>query len=322
MSWRSLLVAAATIAVLAISVVALRHLLADTEWSAVMTAVRALPTAALAGAAVLTVLSYTILTGFDVVALRLVGRPVPYASVALAAFTSYIFSHNLGFAALTGGAARYRIYRRHGVPFVDVGQIMIVAGVTFWLGAVLLLGLSFVILPSLPPVAHRAVSPAFQTAAGLSLLALLAAYMIALVRFDGRAIRLWRWSLRLPTWRMAIVQFALGTGDLLVATGVLFVLLPAPDLGLYPAVLVSYLLAIVASLLVHAPGGLGVFEVVMIAALPQIDRPALVAALLAFRLIYYLIPLAIGGLLFVGHEIVALRRPCVGDRFRSIDDPS
>ncbi|WP_271299975.1 lysylphosphatidylglycerol synthase domain-containing protein [Sphingomonas sp. CV7422] len=320
MSWRSLLVAAATLAVLAISVVALRHLLADTQWSAVMTAVRALPTAALAGAAMLAVLSYGILTGFDVVALRLVGRPVPYASVALAAFTSYIFSHNLGFAALTGGAARYRIYRRHGVPLADVGQIMIVAGVTFWLGAVLLLGLSLVLLPSLPPVAHRAISPGFQTAAGLCLLALLAAYMVALGRLGGRAIRLWRWPLRLPTWRMAIVQFALGTGDLLVAASVVFVLLPQPAIMLYPAVLVGYLFAIVTSLLVHAPGGLGVFEVVMIAALPQVDRPGLVAALLAFRLIYYLIPLAIGGLLFVGHELVGLRRPCVDDGVRSFDD--
>lgn len=307
MSLRTVAVAVATIAVLAVSGVALHHLLAGIVWNDVKGAVRAIPSAALIAAALLTMLSYFILTGFDVLALRLVGRRLPYRTIALAAFTSYIFSHNLGFAALTGGAARYRIYGRRGVPLRDVGQIMIVAGVTFWLGAFLLLGLAFVILPDLPAVGDRAVPPSLQNAAGLTTLTLLAGYMVALALLNGRAVRLWRWRLSLPTWRMASAQFALGTLDLLVATAVLFVLLPAPDLTLYSAVLVGYLLAIISSLLVHAPGGLGVFEVVMIAALPQVDRTALVAALLTFRLVYYLIPLAIGFLLFVGHEALALR---------------
>lgn len=308
MSLRTISVALITIAVLAVAGVALHHLLVGMSWNDVVTAVHAIPKAALASAAILTALSYYILTGFDVLALRLVGRKVPYPVTALAAFTSYIFSHNLGFAALTGGAARYRIYNRHGVTLGEVGQIMIVAGVTFWLGAFLLLGLAFVILPDLPAIGDRAVPPAFQTAVGLATLALLAGYMIALGFLNGRSVRLWRWVVRLPTWRMAVAQFALGTLDLLTATAVLFVLLPAPDLALYPTVLVGYLLAIISSLLVHAPGGLGVFEVVMLAALPQIDRTGLVAALLTFRLVYYLIPLAIGVLLFAGHEVVALRR--------------
>ncbi len=221
----------------------------------------------------LTVLSYGILTGFDVVALRLVGRPVPYASVALAAFTSYIFSHNLGFAALTGGGG--------AIPYLPPP----------WRAACrcrpdhdrrrrdLLAGRRPAARPEPRPAAEPAARRAprhlagFQTAAGLCLLALLAAYMVALGRLGGRAIRLWRWPLRLPTWRMAIVQFALGTGDLLVAASVVFVLLPQPAIMLYPAVLVGYLFAIVTSLLVHAPGGLGVFEVVMNRR-SAADRPA------------------------------------------------
>lgn len=308
MSLRTISVVLVTIAVLAVAGVALHHLLVGMSWNDVVIAVHAIPKSALAGAAILTAVSYFILTGFDVLALRLVGRKVPYGVTALAAFTSYIFSHNLGFAALTGGASRYRIYRRHGVLLSDVGQVMIVAGVTFWLGAFLLLGLAFVILPDLPAIGDRAVPPAYQAAAGLATLALLAGYMIALGFLNGRSLRLWHWAVRLPTWRMAVAQFALGTLDLLTATAVLFVLLPKPDLALYPTVLVGYLLAIISSLLVHAPGGLGVFEVVMLAALPQIDRAVLVAALLTFRLVYYLIPLAIGILLFAGHEVVALRR--------------
>ncbi|MEG8039131.1 lysylphosphatidylglycerol synthase domain-containing protein [Sphingomonas sp. LR60] len=307
MSLRTILVVAATVGVLVVSGFALRHLLTGIVWADVVTAVHAIPKPALIGSAILACISYFILTGFDVLALRLVGRRIPYRVTALAAFTSYIFSHNLGFAALTGGAARYRIYGRHGVPLGDVGQIMIVAGVTFWLGAFLLLGLAFVVLPDLPAIGDRAVPPALQTWAGLATLALLAGYMVALAFLDGRSVRLWRWEVRLPTWRMAVAQFALGTLDLLAATAVLFVLLPTPDLALYPTVLVGYLLAIISSLLIHAPGGLGVFEVVMIAALPQVDRTGLVAALLTFRLIYYLIPLLIGAVLFVAHELLALR---------------
>jgi phosphatidylglycerol lysyltransferase len=305
---RTILIATTTVGVLAVAVVALHHLLAGIVWDDVVAAVHAIPRAALGMSAVLAGVSYFILTGFDVLALRLVGRTVPFTTTALAAFTSYIFSHNLGFAALTGGAARYRIYRRHGVTMSDVGQIMVVAGVTFWLGAFLLLALALVVLPDLPAIGDRAVPPRLQTAVGLATLGILAGYMIALALLDGRSVRLWRWQVRLPTWRMAVAQFALGTLDLLAATAVLFVLLPAPDLALYPSVLVGYLMAIISSLLVHAPGGLGVFEVVMIAALPQVDRTGLVAALLTFRLVYYLIPLALGVLLFAGHEVVAWRR--------------
>lgn len=308
MTLRTILIATTTVGVLAVAGVALHHLLAGIVWDDVVAAVHAIPRAALGMSAVLAGVSYFILTGFDVLALRLVGRTVPFTTTALAAFTSYIFSHNLGFAALTGGAARFRIYRRHGVTMSDVGQIMVVAGVTFWLGAFLLLALALVVLPDLPAIGDRAVPPRLQTAVGLATLGILAGYMIALAFLDGRSVRLWRWQVRLPTWRMAVAQFALGTLDLLAATAVLFVLLPAPDLALYPSVLVGYLMAIISSLLVHAPGGLGVFEVVMIAALPQVDRTGLVAALLTFRLVYYLIPLALGVLLFAGHEVVAWRR--------------
>lgn len=308
MPWRNILITVTTVAVLAIAGLALRHLLDGIAWEDVARAVHAIPTHALLASAALTTLSYVVLTGFDVLALRLVGRPVPYPITALAAFTSYIFSHNFGFAALTGGTARYRIYGRHGVSLGDVGQIMVVAGVTFWLGAFLLLALAFVILPHAPPIAGHVLPPALRSWAGLATLVLLGGYMIALAILKGRTIRLWRWEVRLPTWRMAGAQFALGTLDMLVATAALFVLLPSPDPALYPAVLVGYLVAIISSLLVHAPGGLGVFEAVMIAALPQVDRATLVAALLTFRLIYYLIPLGIGVLLFAGHEVVVLRR--------------
>lgn len=309
--FRTVVICSVSIAVLIIAGLALRHLLADISWSDVIAAVHAIPRLALAASTALTIISYLILTGFDVLALQLVGRSVPYPTTALAAFTSYIFSHNFGFAALTGGASRYRIYRRYGVPLTDVGQVMIIAGVTFWLGAFLLLGIAFLIQPHLLPIGGFAIPMPLRTTAGWVILMALAGYVAALIGFRGRAVRLWRWDMRMPTWRMALIQFALGTLDLLAATAVLFVLLPDLELALYPTVLAGYLVAIISSLLAHAPGGLGVFEVIMIAALPQVDRTGLIAALLTFRIIYYFIPLAVGILLFACHEVMTWGKPRV-----------
>lgn len=306
---RPLIVAALTVAVLAVAGLALREILAGTDWKEVWAALHAMPAPALAAALGLSAASYVVLTGYDVLSLRLIGRRVPYPIAAIASFTSYIFSHNLGFAVLTGGGARYRIYRRHGLSAAEVGQIMVTAGVTFWLGALLLLGATLLIVPTMPAIGGWIVSPAVQRLAAAVILTLLGGYILLLARRGGAPLRLFGWRLSLPGWRVALLQLALGVSDLLIASGALFVLLPASGVELYQSVLASYLIAIIASLVVHAPGGLGVFEAIMLVALPQVDQVALLAALLIFRLVYYLIPLAIGLLLFLSLEAAALRRP-------------
>ncbi len=306
---RTLIVATLTVAVLSVAAVALREILAGIGWDEVRAALHAMPAVALAAALALSTASYVVLTGYDVLSLRLIGRRVPYPIAAIASFTSYIFSHNLGFAVLTGGSARYRIYRRHGLSLAEVGQIMLTAGVTFWLGALLLLGIAMLIVPTVPAIGGWRMSPAVQGVAAMMILAVLAGYVLLLARRAGAPLRLFGWRLSLPGWRVALLQLALGVSDLLMASGALFVLLPATGVELYQSVLLSYLIAIIASLLVHAPGGLGVFEAIMLVALPQVDQAGLLAALLVFRVIYYLMPLAIGLLLFLSLEAAALRRP-------------
>jgi uncharacterized membrane protein YbhN (UPF0104 family) len=91
--------------------------------------------------------------------------------------------------------------------------------------------------------------------------------------------------------------------DLVLAALVLVVLLPGASLALLPGLLLGYLVAITTGLITHAPGGVGVFEAVMLASLPEIDRATLFAALLAYRMVYFLIPLAIGMVLFALHEV-------------------
>ncbi|WP_333572015.1 lysylphosphatidylglycerol synthase domain-containing protein [Sphingomonas sp.] len=304
---RHLAVALVMLLVLAVAAVALKRILAEISWADVRVAINGIAPWRIAAALGFTVASYVTLTGYDVVSLRLLRRKLRYRTAALASFTSYIFSHNLGFAVLTGGTARLRIYGRKGLVLSEVAQIMLLTGLTFWLGVLLLLGLGLAALPNAITLADWSLPDLYQRTLGALILAALAGLLLLLRTNAGRPIRLFRWSLVLPSWRMALVQYGLAAADLCLATAALFVLVPDLPLASFPFVVVGYLLAFLSGLLTHAPGGVGVFEAVMLLAIPQADRAGLFAALLVFRLIYYLIPLAIGVILFIAHEIDGAR---------------
>lgn len=291
------------VSVLAIG--ALRHILAGVRWADIRAGIGAIPPWRIVASVALTALSYAVLTGYDVLSLRIIGRRVPYRIAALASFTSYVFSHNLGFAVLTGGAARWRIYRRVGLTLGEVAQIMVMTGVTFWMGVLLLLGAGFVVLPGAAGVEGWQMAHSHQVGVGLLILIGLAVYLALLHRRAGRALTLLGRTVRLPTPATALAQFGLAAIDLTLATAALFVLVPGLAVAAFPWMLMGYLLAFLSGLLAHAPGGVGVFESVMLLALPQVDRASLFAALLLFRAIYYLAPLAIGAVLFVIHEATA-----------------
>lgn len=295
------------LAVLAIACSALRHILANISWQEISTDLKRIPPARIAASVALTVASYLVLTGYDVVSLRILGRRVAYRTTALASFTSYIFSHNLGFAVVTGGAARWRIYRRHGLSLGEVAQIMVMTGVTFWMGVLLLLGIGFLLLPGAMAIGGWQASHSFQAMLGAGILLALAGYVFLLHRRAGQRLHLFGWTLALPSPRTAAVQFLLAAMDLSLATAALFVLVPELPAGSFPVVLVAYLLAFLAGLIAHAPGGVGVFEAMMLLAVPGVERSALFAGLLLFRFLYYLLPLAVGLVLFAAHEWRARR---------------
>lgn len=295
--------------VLAVAIGALREILAGLSWADIRADLARVPATRIALAAGLTAASYFVLTGYDVVSLRILGRKVAYRTAALASFTSYIFSHNFGFAVVTGGAARLRIYRRQGLTLGEVAQIMTMTGVTFWMGVLLLLGLGFLIMPGALAIGGWQVRHVYQAGLGLLILIALAGYIVLLHRRRGQSLRLFGWAIILPSPRTAGIQFLLAAVDLTLATAVLFVLVPGLPAAVFPMMLMGYLIAFLSGLLAHAPGGVGVFEAVMLLALPEVDRSALFAALLLFRLIYYLAPLAIGIAVFAAHELYSRRHP-------------
>lgn len=247
----------------------------------------------------LTALSYLALTFYDSIALRIVGHPLPWRTAAIASFTSYTISHNLGLAALTGGSARYRVYSRAGLDEAGVARIVLLAGVTFWTGIAAVAGIGLAIRPGALPMFGWTVPDGAARAGGIAVVVALAAIVVA--RRRGGSIALFGWHMPMPDWRQALALLAVSTVDLAAASAALFVLLPGASPALFPMLFVAYAIAIVVALISHVPGGLGVFEAVIIAALPGNDADVL-AALLAYRVIYYVIPLIVAAMVMAIHE--------------------
>lgn len=256
--------------------------------------------------AVLASLSYLVLTGYDVLALQAIGKPQRWRRAALASFTAYSFSHNLGFAPLTAAAARWRAYRGTDINAGDIARIVVIAGVTFWFGIFVLLGLALLLFPDALRLHDSTMPYPAQAAIGAAIMAGVGLYLWACARRSA-PISLLGWTLPVPTLRQALYQFVLAATDMALASAALLVLLPSGSWHHYPAFVVAYVVAMVVALLTHAPGGLGVFEAVVLVSLPDVDKPALISALIVYRLIYYWVPLLLAALLLALNELRMLR---------------
>jgi phosphatidylglycerol lysyltransferase len=242
-----------------------------------------------------------VLTGYDVLALHALGKPQRYWRAALGSFSAYCFSHNLGFAPITGAAARWRAYRGTTLDAADIARIVVIAGVTFWLGIFLLLGIFLVIAPGALRIHDRVMPFALQATIGAAILVAMSAYLVACTRQTG-PLDILGWRLPVPTLRQALLQFGLAATDIAIASAALLVLLPESSWQAYPDFVIAYVVAMVVALLTHSPGGLGVFEAVVLVTLPQVDKATLVSALLLYRVIYYWLPLALAAALLGLHE--------------------
>jgi uncharacterized membrane protein YbhN (UPF0104 family) len=246
----------------------------------------------LALAIALTALSYYTLTCYDTVGLRYIGRALPIRKTGLVSYVAYAISNNVGLAGMGGAPLRYRYFLGLGIHGGDVMRIVAFGYLTFWVGFLFLAGVLFSLEPL--PVPEIVDLPWADTRPiGVLFIVALAAYLAWSSR-RTRALRIGRWTLRAPGRRMAAVQIALGAADWLLAGGALYALLPAEaDAGLV-RFLVVYLFAQTAGLVSTVPGGLGVFETLMALFLStESTAPAFLSALLLYRVIYYLVPLAI-----------------------------
>ena len=278
---------------------ALRHMLAEITYRDLRTAIRSIPSSSLLACMALTATSYLALTFYDFNALRVIGKRLPWRKAAIASFTSYTLSHSLGLAILTGGSARYRVYRQEGLEPGDVGAVIAIASITFWSSVLLMAGLGLLLGSGLnfPLIGD---TPVWQHILGALFVCL--GLVAFLLRPAGvPALRVGSWSMPLPQPRQSLALAAAGIVDLVASSTALFVLVPDLATSLWPVLFAAYAIALIVSLISHIPGGMGVFEAVILAALPA-DRTGLLAALLVYRMIYYLAPLAIAALLLLWRE--------------------
>jgi phosphatidylglycerol lysyltransferase len=253
----------------------------------------------------LTAGNYLLLIGYDFLAVRALGRSLSLPRTSLVSFAGFVISYNIG-ALLGGTSVRYRLYSAWGFSALEIVRLVFMLAVTFWLGLCALAGVVFLVQPF--PIPGHLHMP-FQTVqpVGWILLGITAVYLLA-VALRTEPIRFRGMEIQLPSFRMTTAQMAVSAADLIVAAGCLYVLLPANEpLGFWQFLGV-YLFGWVAVVFSHVPGGVGVFEAVMLTlAAPEGGKEAMAASLLAFRAIYYLLPLLAAALLFGAYEI-ALRK--------------
>ena len=253
-----------------------------------------------------TVAAYLATTGYDTLAVCWLGRAVSYPRTAFAAFASTAVSNTLGMPLLTGMPLRARLYTGWGLSTVDIGRLVLFGFVTFWLGFCTLAGVAFLAAPIALP-ARLGLPVATVRPLGLLFAALVAAYL-ALVLFLRRPLVVKGIETALPSFPVALGQIAVSSLDWTFAGAVLYSLLPpAWDLPFFHFLAV-FLFAQVAGLVSNVPGGLGVFETVIVLLLPaDLPRPQLLAALVAYRGVYYFLPLLAAALALGGHEMARHR---------------
>lgn len=299
-----LLGAFASLALFALAAFTLASTFSQIDFKDVRAAIAAISAGQILQAFALTALSYLALTGYDALALWQLKMRIGYKIVALASFASYAFSFNLGFPIVTGAAARYWIYSRERATALQVANITIISGATFWLGMAAMFGAGMIVRAEAVSAIDRL--PAFLNfLIGALIVAGVAGYC-AWTSFETRLIRIRNHLFELPGLWPTLGQIALGLADLSCAAGALFVLMPqGVDLDFMTFVLI-YVFACILGVISHAPGGIGVFEATMLHAVPAQAREGLLASLLLFRLIYYFIPF-IAALAMLGADEVTRR---------------
>src|ERR1051325_1227526 len=291
--WKRLGIAASLV-IIVIAIATLVRMLEGVDIRAILVALAEKPLLQIGLAALCVLGSFCMLTFYDFFALRTIGRKrVPYRIAALSSFTSYVIGHNVGATVFTGGAIRFRIYSDYGLNAIDVAKFCFLSGLTFWLGNLFVLGLGMAWHPWAAS-AMDLLPPQFNRLIALGCLAGIAAYLVWIFTGKGRRqLRQHGWKVFLPSAPLALLQILIGVVDLGFCALAFYLLMPVyPDID-FVSVAVVFILATLLGFASHAPGSLGVFDAAMLVALPQFNREHLVATLLLYRMLYFVVPFAI-----------------------------
>ena len=276
----------------------------------VETAFAAIPASRWLLAVVSTLVAYLALAWYDRIALLHLGFKLSWRFISAVSFTTYALSHNIGMSMFSGAMVRYRAYSTKGLTIGDVGVLVAFCSFTFALGTILLGGLVLVFEPGIVQRLFQ-VEPLLARLAGAAMLLFVALY-VGGAALHLKPLSVGTYKLVYPRLPIAMRQLLAGPLELMGAAGIIWCALPADHNPGFFIVLGVFLASFSAALLSHAPGGIGVLELVFVAALPDTPRADVVAALLVFRLLYLVIPLLLGVVAVVVFERSRiLRRPAL-----------
>ena len=291
--WKRLGIAASLL-IIVLAITTLVRTLKGVDTGVILTALTDIPPHHITLAALCVIGAFCTLTFYDFFALRTIGKKhVPYRIAAMSSFTSYTIGHNIGATVFTGGAIRFRIYSDYGLNAIDVAKICFLSGLTFWLGNLLVLGFGLVWHPwaasamdLLPPAVNRLIA--------LGCLAGIGAYFVWLgTGKERRELGQNGWKVILPSARLTLLQMLIGVVDLGFCALAMYLLMPTEPHIDFISLAVVFILATLLGFASHAPGSLGVFDAAMLVALPEFGREQLLATLLVFRVLYFVIPFGI-----------------------------
>jgi len=280
---------ALALGLIALAVTVLREVTREITWAEVQTAVGRVPAGPVVASMVLAAMAMLTMGLYDVLSCRIAGiRAVPAHIAGIAGFCGYALSNALGFHILLGGSVRYRIYASNGLSAREIAQILTLSLGTIWLAVGALFGVVFLLEPLAVPMFGSRL-PILTQLLGAGLLAVLVVLVIWL--WPGRSgLRLFGWIFPVPDGRGAILQILLGLSDFAQAAAALYVLLPDDVRIGFLGFSLIFMSSFIAGSLSHSPGGLGVFEAGILLGLGAANRPDVIAAILVFRLTYYIIP--------------------------------
>src|SRR5580692_6137191 len=291
--WKRLGIAASLV-IIGFAITTLVHTLKGVDAGVILIALTEIHPGHIALAALCVVGAFCTLTFYDFFALRTIGKKhVPYRIAALSSFTSYTIGHNIGATVFTGGAIRFRIYSDYGLSAIDVAKICFLSGLTFWLGNTFVLGIGMALHPwaasamdQLPPAINRLIA--------LGGIAAIVSYVVWLAMgSERRELGQNGWKVRLPSAPLTLVQILIGVVDLGFCALAMYLLMPAQPGIDFVSLAVVFILATLLGFASHAPGSIGVFDAAMLVALPEFGKEQLLATLVGYRILYFMIPFGI-----------------------------
>lgn len=292
-----------SLALLIVAGVVIHHEIHLYHWQEIKSDLLGIPTQTLFGMAGLTLLGYLALSLYDYLALEYAGEKLPYQRVLLTSFLGYAISNNVGHSLVSGGSLRFRLYSGWGISATAIAKVVIFCSVTYIIGALTMMVGSYLLLPGQVQTLHNL--------SGQHLLPLMIAAAVGLlllwwglVLFYRRPVTIRAFSLNVPGLSLAVRQNLVALLDLLLAAAALYLAICHYAEMPFTSFLLIFIIAQLAGLFSQVPGGIGIFEGSFLL-LTSGDYPSsqILAALIAFRAVYYFSPLLVAGILLAIYEL-------------------